>query len=71
MTEEAEALMHSSVEMNKALKSFLVSALLLMISLGAFGSLQLCIDTLSAYELWIALLFDSASLTLPLICLGL
>lgn len=71
MTEEAEALMHSSVEMNKALKSFLVLALLLMISFVAFGALQLCIDTLSAYELWISLLFDSASLTLPLICLGL
>jgi hypothetical protein len=71
MTEEAEALMHSSVETNKALKSLLVLALLLLIGLLAFGCLQLCIDTLSGYALWSAMLFDSASLTLPFICLGL
>jgi len=71
MTEEAEALMHSSVSMNKAMKSLLTLIVLLVISGVAFGVLNLVIGTLSAPKFFIAMLFDSASLTLPFICFGL
>uniref|UniRef100_A0A7S2FB46 Uncharacterized protein n=3 Tax=Florenciella parvula TaxID=236787 RepID=A0A7S2FB46_9STRA len=76
MTEEAEALMHSSVGMNKALKSVLTLIVLLTISIFAFLMLKSVlpdrsIQDMGDWELWVAMLFDSASLTLPFICFGL
>jgi len=76
MTEEAEALMHSSVGMNKALKSVLTLFVLLTISIFAFLMLKAvlpdrAIENMGDWELWVAMLFDSASLTLPFICFGL
>jgi hypothetical protein len=69
--EEAEALMHFSVEKNMFLKSAVTTALIVLISLVAFGCLQLVIDSLGGFEMWVSMLFDSASLTLPFICFGL
>jgi len=71
MTEESEALMHSSVSLNKAMKSVLTLVILLAISGVAFGVLDAVIGTLSAPKFFVAMLFDSASLTLPFICFGL
>jgi len=71
MTEEASALMHSSVQMNLFLKSLVVMALLIVISIMAYICLILCIDSLDGVEMWVSMLFDSASLTLPFICFGL
>merc|ERR1712199_97451 len=73
MGEEAEALMHFSVQMNLALKSCIVLLLLTVISVIAFGCLQgvMQSNTLGGVELWVMMLFDSASLTFPFICFGL
>ena len=71
MTEESEALMHASVETNKALKSCLTLALLFLISITTFGILNICIDGYESWNYFVAMLFDSASLTLPFICFGL
>ena len=72
MKEEAEALMsRRSVQMNLALKSCIVLLLLTFISIFAFGCLQSCIGTLGGVEVWVMMLFDSASLTFPFICFGL
>jgi len=71
MTEEAEALMHASVGMNKAMKSTLTLIILLVITCIAFGVLNGVIDTMGASKFFAAMLFDSASLTLPFICFGL
>jgi len=69
--EEAEALMHFSVQMNLALKSGVTLLLLIGITSVAFGCLNLCIDSLGSFSVWVSMLFDSASLTLPFICFGL
>lgn len=71
MIEEAEALMHSSVQTNLALKSALVLAFIVGISGASFGMLNACIHTLSDAKYWVFMLMDSASLTLPFICFGL
>ena len=71
MIEEAEALLHCSVQTNLALKSGVVLAMLISVSIFAFGMLNACISTLGSAEYWLFMLFDSASLTLPFICFGL
>mmetsp|Transcript_26231 Transcript_26231/g.54646 ORF Transcript_26231/g.54646 Transcript_26231/m.54646 type:complete len:419 (+) Transcript_26231:185-1441(+) len=71
MTEESEALMHASVQTNKALKSLLTLTLLGLISITTFCILNLCIDGYGDAKWFVAMLFDSASLTLPFICFGL
>jgi len=69
--EEAEALMHCSVQTNKVLKAALVLVLLVALSAVAYGCLNAVSDTLTSADFWIFMLFDSASLTLPFICFGL
>jgi ABC-type lipoprotein export system ATPase subunit len=71
MTEEAEALMHASKSVNKALKSILTIVLLVVISVVQFGITNAVINGLQSSSFWLAMLFDSASLTFPFICLGL
>jgi len=73
MIEEAEALMHSSIETNLALKSCVVLVLLGTICAFSFGILNACTGTgeLASAEYLLFMLFDSASLTLPFICFGL
>jgi len=71
--EEADALMHSSVRTNFALKSCVSLLLLVAIKIVAFGCLVGCTDSevINSTEMFVSLLFDSASETLPFICLGL
>ena len=71
--EEADALMHSSVRTNFALKSCVSLLLLVVINVVSFGCLVGCTDSdaINSTEMWASMLFDSASLTLPFICLGL
>jgi ABC-type nitrate/sulfonate/bicarbonate transport system ATPase subunit len=71
MKEEAEALMHFSVQTNLALKACVVMTMLIAVSALAFGMLNACIHTLGSAEYWLFMLFDSASMTLPFICFGL
>ena len=71
MVEESEALMHGSKETNRFLKTLLMIALILLISLVEFGCVNAVIDGLASVKFWVAMLMDSASMTFPLICLGL
>ena len=71
MLEEAEALMHSSAETNRALKTILMIGIILVISLVEYGVVNAVIDGLENVKFWVAMLMDSASMTFPLICLGL
>jgi hypothetical protein len=73
MTEESEALLHASVNSNKAMKSVLTLILLLVISVVAFGVINLCmsVDSMASGKYFVHMLFDSASLTFPFICVGL
>ena len=73
MIEEANALMHCSVQTNLALKSCVTLLLLLMTNIVSFGCLNGCTDSdvINSIEMWVSMLFDSASLTLPFLCFGL
>jgi ABC-type lipoprotein export system ATPase subunit len=70
MTEEAEALLHSSKKMNKILKSLMTLSLILIISLIEWGCLNACSSGLEDIEYWIALLFDSMSATICMVLLA-
>lgn len=71
MTEEAEALLHASKGMNKLMKTILCIIMVLCISLLQYGLTVAVIDGLDSYKYWIAMFFDSASMTLPFLCFGL
>lgn len=73
VSEEADALMHCSTQTMLALKSCVTLLLLLVISVASFGCLVGCLDTevINDVGMWVSMLFDSASLTLPFICFGL
>jgi len=71
MLEETEALVHSSPQMNRALKLLLTLTLIFILTAAEFGVVNLVIDGLfTEAKYWVAMLCDSASLTLPLVCMG-
>jgi len=70
MTEEAEALLHSSKSMNKMLKTGLTMFLVFAISLLEYGFINAVIGGLEGIDFWIAMLFDSGSMTFPFLCFG-
>tara|TARA_B110001452_G_scaffold191656_1_gene161771 strand:+ start:188 stop:1630 length:1443 start_codon:yes stop_codon:yes gene_type:complete len=72
--QESDALMHCSTQTNLALKSIVTLVLLVVINVVSFGCLVGCIDgsdVINTAAMWVSMLFDSASLTLPFICFGL
>jgi hypothetical protein len=71
MREEAEALLHSSIGMNNALKSLLTLLLIVVVSLIEWGVVNAVIDGFENVKFWWAILMDSASLTFPFIFFGL
>ncbi|KAJ1460484.1 hypothetical protein M885DRAFT_509482 [Pelagophyceae sp. CCMP2097] len=72
ITEESEALMHASLQTNMAMKVGLTLMLILIISAVEYGLLQLVRpDTLEGGDLFLMMLMDSASLTLPQIAFAL
>jgi len=71
MTEEAEALLHSSKGMNKTMKSLLTMFLILILSFIEFFCIMAVIDGFSTFDFWVAMFFDSGSMTFPFICFGL
>ena len=71
MSEEAEALLHASKGMNKALKSIVTLALILVVSVVEWGIINGVIDGFEQAKFWLAILCDSASLTFPFIFFGL
>ena len=56
--------------MNKALKTILTLLVILLLSVMEFGAVNAVIDGLSSVDFWVAMLFDSASMTFPLLGLG-
>ena len=71
MTEEAEALLHSSKDMNKFLKSILVLVLILVISLAQFGCTIAVVDGFNTWDFWYAVFMNSLADTFSFICIGL
>ncbi|CAB9525641.1 expressed unknown protein [Seminavis robusta] len=71
MTEEAEALLHSSKSMNKLLKTSLTMFLIFMIAVAEYGFVNAVIGGLDDVNFLIAILFDSGSMTFPFLCFGL
>jgi hypothetical protein len=71
MTEEAEALLHSSKSVNKILKTTLTLTLILVVSIVEYCTINLIMDGFGSRQFWIAMLMDNASLTFPFIFLGL
>lgn len=70
MSEEAEALVHSSKGFNKLMKTNLTLFLILIISLLEYGCVNAVVSGLEEPKFWVAMLADSASMTFPLIALG-
>eukprot|EP00934_Nitzschia_sp_Nitz4_P004287 Nitzschia sp. Nitz4//scaffold356_size15932//14584//15852//NITZ4_008883-RA/size15932-processed-gene-0.9-mRNA-1//-1//CDS//3329548976//4277//frame0 len=70
MTEEAEALVHASKKMNKIMMSLLALTLIFTVSLIQWGVINAVVDGFESPKYWLAILMDSASLTLPFVILG-
>lgn len=71
MSEEAEALLHASKGMNKLLKMSLTISMVFVVSLLEYGFVNAVIDGLGSVDFWVAMLFDSLSLTFGMIFLSL
>jgi hypothetical protein len=71
VSEEAEALLHASKSMNKALKTLLTLSLIIVVSLIEWGMINAVVDGFGDVKFWIAILVDSVSLTFPFIFFGL
>lgn len=71
MSEEAEALLHSSKRTNKTMKTFLTLTLITIVSLVEWGVVNAVVNGLEDRYFWVAILMDSASMTLPFIFFGL
>jgi energy-coupling factor transporter ATP-binding protein EcfA2 len=72
MLEESEALVHSSALLNISLKVALTLSLIVLLSAAEFGVVNLVTKGMfKEAKYWVAMLCDSCSLTLPLVCLGL
>lgn len=71
MGEEAEALLHSSKGMNKALKCILTLFIIVIVSLAEWGIVNAVSDGFEDVQFWWAMLMDSASLTFPFMFFGL
>ena len=71
MTEEADALLHSSKSINKALKCALTLVLFVFLACFEFGCANAVLDGFSSLRFWLAMLLDSTTMTGPLMFLGL
>jgi hypothetical protein len=76
MVKEAEALMHSSMAMNKLLKRILTLFLLLIITIIQFGCQEVVFGVIlraefTRVEFFFGILFDNVFQLIALICLGL
>jgi len=66
--EESEALLHASIGKLKAFKTLLVMFLIFFAAVVEWGAINLIVNTLREGKYFVAIFFDSASLTIPLIC---
>jgi hypothetical protein len=71
VSEEAEALLHASKSINKALKTILTLSIIIVVSLIEWGMINAVIGGFGEVKFWVAILVDSASLTFPFIFFGL
>jgi hypothetical protein len=71
MSEEAEALLHSSKTTNKALKGSLTMTLFLIVSLIEWGCVNGVIDGFEDGKFFVAMLMDALSLISPFLFFGL
>jgi len=71
MLEESEALLHSSQSMNKFLKSCVIVALMLVISIVQYYCIDAVIGTLSGTKYMVGIIFDTFSIMNPIVLLGL
>ena len=71
MCEEAEALLHSSKNMNKFLKTCLTLMILIVVAGIQFGVMDAVIGTMTTAEFFFGILFDNMSLMVSMLCLGL
>jgi hypothetical protein len=71
VSEEAEALLHASKSLNKALKTLLALSLIFIVSVIEWGLVNAVVGGFEDVKFWVAMLFDSASLTFPFIFFGL
>lgn len=71
MSEEAEALLHSSKQMNTVLKFSICLFLFVAVSVVQFFSTNVIMDGTESYSFWVAILMDTLSMTLSSLFLGL
>lgn len=71
MEEEAEALLHSSKSMNKALKSLLTLLLMFVATLIQYLCQDVVIGTMNGAEWFFGIFFDNGSLLISMMMLGL
>jgi hypothetical protein len=71
VSEEAEALLHASKSLNKALKTLLTLSLIFIVSVIEWGMVNAVVGGFEDVKFWVAILLDSASLTFPFVFFGL
>jgi len=71
MIEEAEALLHSSKSMNKALKTCLTLFILIVVGTIQFACQEAVIGTMTTVEFYFGIMFDLLSLMVGLVLFGL
>jgi energy-coupling factor transporter ATP-binding protein EcfA2 len=71
VTEEAEALVHSSKAVNRLLKTLLCTLLLLCITSVEYGMINAVVDGMESPQFLVAIFFDLCSTTLPYVVFGL
>jgi hypothetical protein len=71
VTEEAEALLHSSKGLTKLLKTIVCTTLIFLIALVEYGMVNAVMNGLESFKYFWAMFFDTGSTTLPFVCYGL
>jgi len=71
LNEECEALLHSSKNMSRFLKTLVCVSLIFIIALVEYGMVNACISGLESFNYMLAMFFDTGSTTLPFVCFGL
>mmetsp|Transcript_4085 Transcript_4085/g.8396 ORF Transcript_4085/g.8396 Transcript_4085/m.8396 type:complete len:537 (+) Transcript_4085:101-1711(+) len=71
MTEEAEALMHSSVHVNKMLKTAIIMGFITLIAVAQYAVLNICVTGFSEVKFALAIVSETAFMTFPFIYVGL
>ena len=71
MLEESEALLHQSKSMNKFLKFCIIMVLIFIVTAAQFWCIDAVLGTLSSWEYFVAIVFDTFSIMMPGVLFGL